>query len=134
MSLTDGSGGTLSLGSRKSRSLLKRHQVGYVSAMPVMGPDEVGDRLESRGDAERRTLASAIPKLLFGVAAVVLVLAVVGNALVWTSWTTLYNTQTTPTAWLWGQFLSAIALPVGLAGVLVGSGLIVARWDDDRPR
>ena len=102
--------------------------------MPVMGPDEVGDRLESRGDAERRTLASAIPKLLFGVAAVVLVLAVVGNALVWTSWTTLYNTQTTPTAWLWGQFLSAIALPVGLAGVLVGSGLIVARWDDDRPR
>jgi len=102
--------------------------------MSFMGPEEVEDRLESRGDAERRTPASAISKLLFGVAAVVLVLAVVGNALVWTSWTTLYNTRTTPTAWLWGQFLSAIALPVGLAGVLVGSGLIVARSDDDRPR
>ena len=72
--------------------------------------------------------------MLFGVAAVVLVTAVVGNALVWTSWTSLYHPQHSPTAWLWGQFLAAIALPVGLAGALVGAGLVLAHFDGERQR
>ena len=110
------------------------HKIIVWHGMPVTDRDEEEDRLESRSDAERRSTASATSKVLFGIAAVVLVTGVVGNALVWTSWTTVYRTQSSPTAWLWGQFLAGIALPVGLAGLLAGAGLLVAHCDRERRR
>ena len=68
-----------------------------------------------------------------GIAALILVTAVAGNALVWTQWTTLHATRVSPTAWLWGQFLAGTAVPAGFAGLVAGAGLLVARWDREPP-
>ena len=69
------------------------------------------------------------PRLLYGIAAFVTLTAIVGNALIWTSWTTLYRTTGSPTAWLWGQFIAGIAVPLGIAGLIATAGFLLSRWE-----
>jgi hypothetical protein len=97
--------------------------------MSITERDGLEDKIESRLPGKPARRAWSAPQLLYAMSAFVALAAIVGNALLWTSWTTVNATRGSPTSWLWGQFFAGIAVPLGIAGLIATAGLALSRWE-----
>lgn len=97
--------------------------------MTMTRDQAVEDEISSQDGHERGITSWSVSRVLYVIAAVVAVTGVVGNALVWMSWTSLYRTNGSPTSWLWGQFLAGIAAPLGIAALVAAAGVGLSRCD-----
>jgi hypothetical protein len=102
--------------------------------MSIAERDGLGEQIESRLPGNRPGKGWTAPRLIYAMSAVIALVAIVGNALVYTSWTTVYATRGSPTSWLWGQFIAGIAVPLGIAGLVAAAGLALSRWEQENRR
>lgn len=94
------------------------------------GIDSGPDSLSQHSSGRAVTPSGA----LYAIAGAIVVFAIVGNALTWTEWTTVYRTRSTPTAWLVGQFFVGLAVPLGLAGLVIAVALALGQWSGKQRR